>query len=204
MILFGGTFDPIHRGHLDAAVYVRDLFAQPVHLLLAPRPRLRSPCIASFEHRWTMLQLACQSFELLIPVDIERNVSGPTRTINTLKHLRRKTNDNFVWLLGSDALAKVHLWYGSRVLPEWLSFVVLNRPSFPVVQPPADFDLTQDVSAVLEKPGLVYVAPRQMLDLSATKVRESLQSGRGINHLVTTPVYEYIISRHIYEPKDSC
>lgn len=204
MILFGGTFDPIHRGHLGAAVYVSDLFAQPVHLLLAPRPRLRGPCVANFEHRWTMLQLACQDYKSLIPVDIERNVPGPTHTLATLKCLRRKTNDSFVWLLGSNALAKVHLWYGSRELSEWLSFVVLKRPCSLVVQIPPDFKLTQSVSAVLEKPGLVYVAPQQMLDLSATKVRDNLQTGRDINHLVTTPVYDYIISKHIYEPKDSC
>lgn len=204
MILFGGTFDPIHRGHLDAAVYVSDLFAQPVHLLLAPSPRLRSPCIASFEHRWKMLQLACQSYKLLIPVDIERNIPGPTRTIDTLKHLRRKTDASFVWLLGSDALAKIHRWYESRELPKWLSFVVLKRPCSLVVEIPPDFNLTQEVSAVLENTGLVYVAPRQMSDLSATKVRNGLQTRRDIRHLVTTPVYDYIISKHIYEPKDSC
>lgn len=185
-------------------MYASEQLAHPVHLLLAPNPRLRRPCIASFEDRWTMLQLACQSYQSLIPFDFEKDASGPTHTINTLKRLRLNTRENFVWLLGSDALAKVHLWYGTPELAEWLSFFVLKRPGYIVVQPPRDFHLIEDVSKVIEKPGFAYVAPQPMIDISATKVRNNLQKGTDIKHLVTTPVYDYIISKHIYEPKDSC
>ena len=204
MILFGGTFDPVHRGHLQAALYAGELLAHSVHLLLAPRPRLRQPSTASYADRWAMLQLACQPYTILVPFDFERNAPGPTHTIVTLERLRQSTSDCFVWLLGSDALRKVHLWYRAEELPQWLSFLVVKRPGDNVVPPPRNFHAVEDVCELLERPGTVYTAAQPMLDLSATTVRHHLEQGRDIKYLVSPPVYDYIISRHIYEPKDSC
>lgn len=204
LILFGGTFDPIHRGHLEVAAYAHKLLNLPIHLLLAPHPQLRPPCEASYEDRWSMLQLACSSSSELIPVDFEKHTVGPTHTISTLEHLRVRVRENFVWVLGSDAIANVHLWYRAPELPNWLSFFVVKRPGFLDVQPPRGFELVDDAKKVVKRPGYIYIASQSTIDFSATVIRDNRHQGKDIAHLVTQPVYDYIISKHIYQTKDSC
>ena len=151
-----------------------------------------------------MLRLACQSDTTLIPFDFELRAPGPTHTINTLELVRQSTPDNFVWLLGSDALMKIHLWYRAVELPDWLSFLVFKRPGFTKIKLPQDFRLVDDVRELQRRPGLLYVSAQPMLDLSATKIRDLRKLGQDIRPFVTAPVCDYIISKHIYEPKDSC
>ena len=151
-----------------------------------------------------MLRLACQSDTSLIPFDFERSALGPTHTIDTLERLRQTKQDNFVWLLGNDALMKIHLWYRADELPDWLSFLVFKRPGFTEVNPPQDFRLVDDVRELQRSPGLISESTQPMLDLSATKIRDLRKQGHDIKAFVPAPVYDYIISKHIYEPKDSC
>ncbi len=204
MILFGGTFDPVHRGHLHAARIAGAQLSCTIHLLIAPRPQLRPPCAASYADRWAMLQLACQPDSTLIPFDFETSVPGPTHTIATLDRLRQTTDENFVWILGSDALMKVHLWHRAEELHERLSFFVFRRPEFMTVDLPQNFLHCHDACELLLRPGLIYVSPSPMIDLSGTKIRDMRKQGKEIESLVTASVYDYIISKHLYEPKDSC
>ena len=180
------------------------MFARPVHMLLAPRPQLRTPCTTSYTDRWEMLKLACRSDPALIPFDFEQRVPGPTHTIITLKHLRQSTKENFVWIIGSDAITKVHLWYQTEELPDWLSFLVFVRSGFRDVAPPQGFTLVGDALELLERPGMIYFSTRSTLDLSASTIRLLRSEGKDIKSLVTASVYDYIISKHMYEPKDSC
>ncbi|MCY3542129.1 MAG: nicotinate (nicotinamide) nucleotide adenylyltransferase [Gammaproteobacteria bacterium] len=204
MILLGGTFDPVHCGHLQAARIAGAQLACAIHLLIAPRPQLRPRCAASYADRWAMLQLACQSDSALIPFDFEQGISGPTHTVVTLERLRQTTTENFVWILGSDALMKVRLWHRAEELPDWLSFFVFRRPGIPTVELPRHFRKTNDARELLQRQGLIYISTRPMLDLSGSKIRHLRKNGKEIKSLVTAPVHDYIISKHLYEPKDSC
>lgn len=204
MILFGGTFDPVHRGHLQVARFAGEMLEEPIHLLLAPKPQLRTPCSTSYSDRWEMLQLACESDTALIPFDFEQSTPGPTHTIVTLERLSESTRENFVWVLGTDALMKTDLWYRAAELPDWLSFLVFRRPGFADVKIPENFTLVDDVSELLKRPGMIYFSTRPMLDLNATTIRHLRKHGKDIRTFVTTSVYDYIISKHIYELKDSC
>jgi len=204
LILFGGTFDPVHCGHLHVARSAGAQLSCAVHLLIAPRPQLRQPCVASYEDRWAMLQLACQPDPMLIPFDFEQTVPGPTHTITTLELLRQTTGENFVWILGSDVLMKVHLWHRTDELPDWLSFFVFQRPGFRTVDLPQNFLQTHDARELSQRPGLIHVSPNPMLALSGSQIRHLHKRGKEIKSFVTAPVYDYIISKHLYRPKDSC
>lgn len=204
MILLGGTFDPVHCGHLQAARIAGAQLACAIHLLIAPRPQLRPQCVASYADRWTMLQLACQPDSTLIPFDFELSCPGPTHTIATLERLRQTTPENFVWILGSDALMKVHLWHRAEELPDWLSFFVFRRPGNPSVELPRHFRKTNDARELLQRPGLIHISTSPMLDLSGSKIRHLRKQGKEIKSFVTVPVHDYIISKHLYEPNDSC
>lgn len=194
----------MHHGHLQAARFACELLARPVHLLLAPRPQLRTPCTTSYSDRWEMLKLACQTDPAFVPFDFEQSVPGPTHTIVTLKRLRQSTKENFVWIIGSDAITKVHLWYRAEELPDWLSFLVFIRSGFTDVDLPKDFTPAGSALELLERPGLIHISTRSMLDLSASMIRLLRNQGKDIKSLVTASVYDYIISKHMYEPKDSC
>ena len=150
-----------------------------------------------------MLQLACQPYSSLIPFDFEKNATGPTRTIDTLKRLRRTIDENFVWLIGSDALAKTQQWYQAEELANWVSFLVLTRPNYSLVQNPRNFHPVNDVHELLDGPGKICVVAQPMINLSATTVRLRLAYGEDIKNLVTSEVYDFIISKHVYEQKDS-
>lgn len=204
MILLGGTFDPIHCGHLQVARIAGTLLSRAIHLMIAPRPQLRTSCATSYADRWAMLQLACESDPTLIPFDFEQSIPGPTHTMATLERLRQTTLENFVWILGSDALTKVHLWHRAEELTDWLSFLVFRRPRITTVELPRDFLQTVDAHELLQRPGLIYISPAPMLDLSGSKIRHLRKQGKEIKPFVTAPVYDYIISKHLYEPKDSC
>lgn len=151
-----------------------------------------------------MLQLACQSDPTLIPFDFEQKVSGPTHTIETLKRLRQTTRENFVWILGSDALRKFHLWHRAAELPHWLSLFVFRRPGVITAEIPRDFLQTNDVRELLQRTGMIHFSTSPMLDLSSSKIRTLRKQGKEIKSLVTAPVCDYIISKHLYESKDSC
>lgn len=194
----------MHLGHLQAARFANEMLGRPVHLILAPRPQLRTNCATSYSDRWEMLKLACQSDPALIPFDFEQSVPGPTHTIVTLKHLRQSTKENFVWIIGSDVLTKVHLWYRAEELSDWLSFLVFVRPDYMEIKQPLGFTLADNAFELSERPGLIYTSTRPMLDLSASMIRLLRSEGKDIKSLVTASVYDYIISKHMYEPKDSC
>ena len=151
-----------------------------------------------------MLQLGCESDTTLIPFDFEQRTPGPTHTIVTLERLRRSTRENFVWVLGTDALMKIDLWHRAEELPAWLSFLVFRRPGFTNVKTPEDFTVVEHVSELRKRPGMIYFSTRPMLDLNATQIRHLRKQGKDIRTFVTESVYDYIISKHIYEPKDSC
>lgn len=151
-----------------------------------------------------MVQLACEPESKFIPFDFEQTVPGPTHTMSTLARLRQTTLENFVWILGSDALTKVHLWHRAEDLPEWLSFFVFRRLGSMTVDLPRDFLQTNDARELIQRPGLIYISSSPMLELSGSKIRHLRKQGKDVKSFVTAPVYDYIISKNLYKPKDSC
>ena len=197
--ILGGTFDPVHRGHLHAAAVGRSLLAVPkVTLMLAARPWHREAPATSVEHRLRMSRLAAGEDPHLVVSDWEVRREGPSYTVDTLTALA--DGEPLVWLIGGDAFAAVDTWHRVDDLPALCHFLVLNRPGTRYDERiPKGFRRIDDPAALVRWPsGCVCFASAAMLDVSATRVRRRISSGGAVDGLLTPEVWAYIRTHGLY------
>lgn len=208
--LFGGTFDPVHVGHVHAARSVCDrLGLASIRLLLSARPGHRGATGASANQRWDMLSLACAEDRRLVADDTElrraERLGRPSYTVETLEQLRAGATDAVIaWVVGSDAYRELADWYRWRAVFELANLVVVHRPGAELsLQEPLE-SLTRErrVDRLEACAGEVLVLEAPMLDVSATAVRALLAGGEtGVARaadLLPPAVYTYIKKYHLY------
>jgi nicotinate-nucleotide adenylyltransferase len=198
--ILGGTFDPVHCGHLRLALEIRGLLSlDTVRLLPAPNPRLRDTPHADVTQRLQLLAAAVED-EPGLEVDArELERDGPTYTVETLASLRREFPDAaLVFILGMDSFQHLDRWHRWRELTELAHLAVAHRPggALPAGGPIAEL-LAQrrwdDVATLLDEPaGRIVVCEPPLLDISATRVRSLVSQGRSIRFLVPDKVIELI------------
>ncbi|MGE0624604.1 MAG: nicotinate-nucleotide adenylyltransferase [Pseudomonadales bacterium] len=201
--LFGGTFDPVHLGHLHAAdVVCRVLGLDELRLVLSARPSHKTDTGASLEHRWAMLQLACAGDARLVPDDREMRRSRPSYTVETLEAIRERSPDACLsWVIGSDAFALLPTWHRWREVLKLANLVVLTRPGpFPA--------LGEDMRALIERhrvaslsgchSGGILMVDNAMKEIAAADIRTAIAEGRDVSHLLPPPVATYIRAHHLY------
>lgn len=200
MIVFGGTFDPIHHGHLQGARHVSETLGHAkVVLMPAPVPQLRNAPEASFEQRWQMSLLACKLDEHFVASCFESRIKGPTRTVQTLQALASESDSTLVWVLGSDAFNNISNWYRYRELPSVASLFVLARPCADQRRIPTGFEQTFDAPRLLERPGWVFVSRTKMPNVSATAIRERLRNGLDVSQMLPQVILEHIMQNRLYQ-----
>ena len=197
--ILGGTFDPVHRGHLHAAAVGASLLGVPkVTLMLAARPWHRAAPATSVEHRLRMLHLAAGADPHLEVSDWEAKRDGPSYTVDTLTALA--DGEPLVWLIGGDAFAAVESWHRVADLPALCHFLVLNRPGASHdVRTPDGFRHLDEPAALADVPsGCVCFAGAPMLDVSATDVRRAIANDDTVGGLLTPEVWAYIRTHGLY------
>lgn len=198
--ILGGTFDPVHLGHLHAARRARAALGIPdVTLLLAARPGHRATPLAAVSDRWRMLCLATRQDSGLLVSDLEVDRAGPSYTVDSLRDLRG--GDPLVWLIGRDALAEVPSWHRADELASLCHFVVLDRPGAVGSEPlvPLGFVRVDDSADLVERPsGGLYCLPNAMLDISASRVRRTIAKGGDASALLPSDVWTYIWQQGLY------
>lgn len=197
-MVLGGTFDPIHNGHLHIASQAADELGTPASLVLAPSPQLRSQPKASVQQRWDMLEYAVSTYDNLSASRVEVRRAGPTRTIDTLRDLSASSTDPVVWIMGADAARDLVKWHGSSQLPKLMSVFLWSRPHSDRPQVPNGFTSVSDSREVLRRAGTCFTTCSQGPDVSATMVRAAVKRGRDIRRLVPEKVVSYIIEKQLY------
>jgi nicotinate-nucleotide adenylyltransferase len=213
LALFGGTFDPVHNAHLAVAKAAfsleAGLVATGLRLFPVGNPYQRGrAAFASAEHRTAMLKLA---FANIANVEIdprELDRQGPTYTFDTLRELRNELGIQrpFVWLIGSDAFARLDTWHRWQELFDLTHFAVIVRPGFAFAVEDASPALRAEIvgrqseaAALKQSPhgkwALLNVSPP---DVSSTKVRARLAHGESIASLVPDVVCDYIEAHNLY------
>lgn len=207
--LFGGTFDPVHRGHLHGAVTVCEaLGLASIAMVLSARPGHRASPGASAEDRWAMLCLACADDERLVPDDRELRRARPSYTVETLHEVREEIGEEgLIWVLGSDAFAELTSWHRWREVLELANLVVLERPGAPArLEAPLDeISSRHRVEEALDAPyGQILFLKAPMQEVSASEIRAEIASGRPVGHLLPERVATYISRHGLYgAPSDS-
>ncbi len=201
--LYGGTFDPVHRGHTHVAAAVRDhLNLDEVRLVLSARPGHRGAPRAPIEDRWHMLKLACARHEGLVADDSELRREGPSFTLVTVKYLRRTFPDIVpCWILGQDAFATLPEWHAWRELMAECNLVVVDRPGGRLTEPSCVRALcaAHEVSRLAaDRIGQIVRLDLPMLDISASDIRHRVACGEPVEQLLESPVYSYIRQKQLY------
>lgn len=206
--IFGGTFDPVHIGHLRTALELREyLGLDAMHLMPAGDPAHREAPRTAAAHRLAMVRLAVAREAGLVADDREIARGGATYSIDTLVAMRRELGPAVPLCLciGMDSLVTLDTWKRWRELADHAHIVVAARPGW---SPPAHGPVAQwlaerrvDVPArLLARPaGGVHVAAMTLLPVAATALRASLAAGRSIRYLTPDPVVDYIHTHQLYQ-----
>jgi nicotinate-nucleotide adenylyltransferase len=196
--VLGGTFDPIHLGHLKVAEEVTaSLTLDEVIFMPAGQPWLKADnLISSAEHRLEMIRLALASRDnfKLSTMEIER--PGPTYTVDTMAELGRQLgSEELFFILGWDNLTQLPQWHEPSRLIELCRLVAVPRVDFP----PPDLASLDGAIPGLSKRVILLNAPR--IDVNASEIRRMAREGLSIRNLVPEPVERYIKEHGLYAGK---
>lgn len=207
--IFGGTFDPIHFGHLRPALELYEgLGLDAVRMLPAARPPHRDTPGADAEHRLAMLRLALEGQDELVIDERELQRPGPSYMVDTLASLREEVGERPLCLLiGTDAFIGLASWHRWRELLGLAHIVVAHRPGWMVSREGLEPELAAllkarrvtDVDAIGAQPagGILFQAVTQ-LEISATYLREEVRRGRSPRYLLPAAVADYIRDKGLY------
>ncbi len=197
--IFGGTFDPVHLGHLILAEQARDQARlDEVWFVPAPRPpQKESQLLTRFEQRVEMLSLALAGNPTFRIDEIEKDRVGPSYTVDTLAELRRRHPEHALFLLiGGDALVDLPTWREPRRIIEQAGLVVMDRPGSPVIQAE---DLRQRLAIPDETTVNLVRVEAPAIDIASRYLRRRISEERSVRYLVSRAVEVYIQEKHLYQ-----
>lgn len=214
--LFGGTFDPVHVGHLHMAEEIKAAFGlETIHVVPASVPPHKTwKRISASKDRLHMVRLCFGSKPGFDISDVELNRTGPSFTIDTIDHFLSRLNppSELMMLVGSDSFFEIHTWRGYARIMETVALIVAMRPDH------GKFGFTvNEMSAYLighvdsgyswveaegcfqhSKHRPIYLFSGTPYDISSTDIRHRLKQGLDITSMVSKNVYDYIIEKGLY------
>jgi nicotinate-nucleotide adenylyltransferase len=216
--LFGGTFNPIHRGHLWAASEVIKRFnLDQIFLIPVALPPHKTPgAVANADDRLEMIDLAIGDLPGLTLSDVELHRPGPSYTIDTVRHFKNTfADDSRIYLImGLDAFLEINTWKSYAELLEQIAFIVMARPNgdcpdanqgWKVLENylkstlSADYEfLTARGCYTSEGKQPIYIVDIDAMDISSTKIRHNIKTKKAIENLVPPRVAEFIQSKGLY------
>jgi nicotinate-nucleotide adenylyltransferase len=187
--IMGGTFDPIHHGHLVAASEVAGRFGlDEVVFVPTGQPWQKADeKVSSAEDRYLMTVIATASNPRFTTSRVDIDRGGPTYTIDTLRDLRKQYGDSaeLYFITGADALAKILSWKDVDEMFDLAHFIGVTRPGFEL----SDAHLPEDVVSLVTVPAMA---------ISSTDCRARVAAGQPVWYLVPDGVVQYIAKRHLY------
>jgi nicotinate-nucleotide adenylyltransferase len=197
--LYGGSFNPIHHGHLiiARAVAERLSLSRVVFLPSARPPHKLSRPILDVAHRAAMVRLAIAGEPLFEFSDYDANRHGPSYTIETVRHFRGVLGPHvrLCWIIGADSLAELVTWRQARELVDECQIVSAARPGSESIDWSAFSPALLPAQVERLRAGLIQTPN---IDISATDVRDRVASGRSIRYLVPDPVREHVEAHGLY------
>ena len=209
LAIFGGSFDPIHYGHLRGALeVVEELNLQKIIFLPCVQPAYKE-VQASTRQRMDMVKMAIADNDYFAVSDLETQRSGYSYTYHTLLDFKNLyPGYNLTFLTGADAFFQIHTWFNAKKLFALTDFVVMDRPGSPehdLLQYLKE-NISQDFRAikenVCEKPseGKVTKITSTLLDISSSEIKRKVQQGKSIKYLLPEAVENYIKENRLYFP----
>jgi nicotinate-nucleotide adenylyltransferase len=208
--IYGGTFDPVHNGHLAVARKVLKLFELD-ELFFVPAcvpPHKRNANITSAFHRFAMLALATEPDQRLRISTIELDSPDRPYAVDTIGRMQNESR-HLYFVIGADSWAEITTWHEWEKLLQLCDLIVMTRPGYPIVQVPANAKVVDlrgfDEASVREasreeKPPRVFLTDAVEMDVSATRIREAgnVNDVAALKEMVPPRVAEYIAKYNLY------
>lgn len=213
--VFGGTFDPIHYGHLRVAEEIAEMLSlQDMRFVPAGRPRLREVPVASSRDREALVRIAIESNPAFILDEREARSSGVSYSVETLRELKRELGDAVVlcFIVGADAFTGFAQWHEWRAIFGLCHLIIVRRPGHAanINQDNLSPELREACAGRwiaspddLKKAcnGLIFLAPTTLLDISATIIRARISAGKSARYLLPDAALDYIAAHDLYLDK---
>ncbi|PYS42084.1 MAG: nicotinic acid mononucleotide adenylyltransferase [Acidobacteria bacterium] len=200
--ILGGTFDPIHNGHLAAAESVAETFqVDEVHFVPAFSPPHKEPRgITSPFHRFAMVALATVSFDRFRTSTIEVDVLERRYTVETLDAMKNAhPGADLLFIVGTDMYQEIETWKNYRRLFELAHLVIVNRPGFPFREDIAPHQILNDKqTTTLPQDAAVFYLPFVEQPISSTEIRDERKRGQQVSHWLPPTVWSYIEKNKLY------
>ena len=205
--IFGGTFDPVHYGHLRAALEAMEmLHLQDFRLLPAGTPPHRVNTFASADHRLAMLKLALSRYPEFQVDDREVRRTGSSFMVETLREIRGEAGDApILMMIGQDAANVLDQWHEWHRLFDLAHLVIMRRPESKHIYSGALFEQVQP--RLVHNPGQLQNSPAGLilplevtqLAISSTEIRRQIRAGLSPRFLLPDPVIDYILEQRLYQ-----
>jgi nicotinate-nucleotide adenylyltransferase len=206
--LFGGTFDPVHYGHLKPVEALANLIGLS-RVIIMPNnvPPHRPQPEATSAQRKRMVELAIQDKPLFTLDERELKRASPSYTAQTLREWREEQGPArpLAFIIGQDSLLSFPTWHDYDTILDNSHLIVCRRPGYPLTMPDATHQkwleqhLTHDADALHAQPsGKIYLAETPWFNISATLIRERLEKGEGCDDLLPAAVLNYIMQQRLY------
>ena len=206
--LLGGTFNPIHFGHLNLANCLVDyLQVESVRMIPCAIPPHRETPSVSVEQRLAMLQLAIDDHPLLTCDDLELRKSMPSYSIETVQQIRQQVGEEtpLFFCIGMDSLLTIDSWHHWQQLLDYCHLAICPRPGykFPIKGHLAEWieqNLCDDIERVKTlAQGCLHLCKIPLKDISSTAIRDSIKCAQSIDHLTPKSVVNFITKHSLYE-----
>ncbi|KPJ98507.1 MAG: hypothetical protein AMJ60_07920 [Desulfobacterales bacterium SG8_35] len=213
--LLGGTFDPVHNGHLAVANHaMQDLVLDAVWFIPASLPPHKAGHgdgreITGFTHRIAMLERAISHYPSFVVSDIEAQRPAPSYSIDTINILLQRIGEqvDLYFIIGADAFLEIDTWKRFRELPDLVNFVIISRPGFPPGKVEAvmrrafagyEYEPLTETWSSAHGRGSFILQHMEPVPISSTKIRERVRGGKDISGLVPPAVEDYIKKQKLY------
>ena len=199
IILYGGTFDPVHLGHTNVAAAASE-YIQADKLIFVPAKR--SPLkktfpITSGQNRLNMISLAIANLKNSEVTDYELKGSVPSYTLDTIKHFLDEYGKHakIYWLLGADSIDELPYWHGIKELIDLCNLSVMYRAGFDA----PEFEKFKDEFGIARIKKLQQnIVPTPLIDISSTQIRKRLTTGHNLSDMLAPEVANYIKTHNLY------
>lgn len=202
-LLYGGTFDPIHKGHIEPVIEIaRKIGVDQVVYMPCFIPPHKNKAKVSGKHRLQMVQAALEEFNQaqsdikLVASDYELSQQTTSYTLNTVQHFAEQVGkDNLYFLVGMDSLCQFHLWHKWQEILEFSQLAVMQRPPFS--ETPL-LELNDDVADKLGE--RIHIFSTSLVDISSTQLRKALSTGKfeQLKGFIPSSVQNYISNNRLY------
>lgn len=189
--LYFGSFNPIHNGHIHVARQaVLQFKLDQVWIIVSPQnPFKENNALAPEHHRLQMARLACQAYDFLRVSDIEFSLPRPSFSITTLMAIQEQfPQNNYFLIVGEDNLSMFHLWKDFEKLLETAPLIVYPRAN----------ELSSLPQPLNEYQNRIHVLKGDLVNVSATEIRNIIHEGKSAKDLTPDTVIRYISANHLY------